>query len=337
MTNELATIDHGGSTLAIQPEQQGFTSMQVSALQHIGVDKASEGDLAVFFHVCQRTGLDPFARQVYMIGRQSSEKDVAGQWVKVVKQTIQTGIDGFRLIGRRAANAANHGLSVSAPEWAKDDGSWRPVWVGAWGLPIAARVTIHRNGEPFTAVALFDEYKQTKYGGELTAMWAQRPAGQLAKCAEALAWRMAFPQDLSGIYADEEMGQADNAPAVRHQPRSGGLASVLTDPSPAPDADAGAGDISTDEASLPVRGDGAGDDSITSSQLKKIGAAMRERGITVREDALAYVESIIGREISSRNDLTKAEASDVIDALETPFGQQPTPEPVEAEWTEGEG
>ena len=334
MSNELATVDHGGSTLAIQPEQQGFTSMQVSALQHIGVDKASEGDLAVFFHVCQRTGLDPFARQVYMIGRQTSEKDASGQWIKVTKQTIQTGIDGFRLIGRRAANAASHGLSVSAPEWAKDDGSWRPVWVGAWGLPIAARVTIHRNGEPFTAVALFDEYKQTKYGGELTAVWAQRPAGQLAKCAEALAWRMAFPQDLSGIYADEEMGQADNAP-VRHQPQSGGLASVLADPSPAPDAGA-------DDAPLPVRGDGddAGEDQpdgITSSQLKKMGAAMRERGLTEREDALAYVESIIGREIASRNDLTKAEASDVIDALETPFAEQPTPEPVEAEWTEGEG
>ena len=87
------------SDLTITDKQDGFTDNQIAALQQMGVQDASQGDLAVFFHEVQRTGLDPFARQIYMIGRRTK---VDGQWV--TKYTIQTGIDGFRLIARRAAD-----------------------------------------------------------------------------------------------------------------------------------------------------------------------------------------------------------------------------------------
>jgi phage recombination protein Bet len=204
MSNEV--VIHGGQTaLAISETQTAFTPQQAAMLEHLGVKDANEADLAVFFHQVKRTGLDPFAKQIYMIGRWSKEG---------TKQTIQTGIDGYRLIGRRAATAAGDTLGVKAPQWAHPDGGWRDVWTPKWGDPVAARVTITRGGETFEAVALFDEYKQTKRDGGLTQMWAQRPAGQIAKCAEALAWRMAFPQDLAGIYTDTEMEQGSNEPAT---------------------------------------------------------------------------------------------------------------------------
>jgi phage recombination protein Bet len=318
----MSIVKAEGSALAIDPHQSNFSPTQVAALQQIGVEHASPGDLSVFFHVCQRSGLDPFAKQIYMIGRNSREL-VDGEWRNVVKQTIQTGIDGFRLIGRRAADRANHAVSVSAPEWAHEDGSWRPVWRKAWGRPVAARVTIHRGGEPFVAVALFDEYAQTKRDGELTQMWAQRPAGQIAKCAEALAWRLAFPQDLSGIYADVEMEQAESHGGQPQAPTSGSGADRAREALGVTQTGGGEGSpaetsVAEGEAGSSPAGNpsSSSPEMITQAQIRKLGVSMKEAGLADRDDALAYVASVIDRQVSSRNELTKDEASRVIDSLE---------------------
>ena len=310
-STELVTHGQASTTLTIDPEQSEFTEQQVSVLRHIGVENASAGDLAVFFHVVKRTGLDPFARQIYMIGRQASE-NVNGQWVKTTKQTIQTGIDGFRLIGRRAADAARVPISLSAPEWAHTDGTWRPVWVAGWGTPVAARVTIFRDGNAFPAVALFDEYKQMKRDGALTSMWATRPAGQIAKCAEALAWRMAFPQDLASVYSEDEMGQADtHAEPAPPAPREGAarmraaLAPVAPDPVADPVEDVQDAEVVDDPPT----------DLITAAQSRAMHAALTSAGLADRATGLAYIAEIIGRVVETSKELTRGEASAVIDAL----------------------
>ena len=56
-------------------------------------------------------------------------------------------------------------------------------------------------------------------------------------------------------------------------------------------------------------------EGITDAQVKMLAASMNERGITDRDDALAYVASVIGREVGSRKELTREEASRVIDSL----------------------
>ncbi|MGQ7788166.1 phage recombination protein Bet [Nesterenkonia sp. K-15-9-6] len=186
----------GTTDLTIQDGQTNFTQAQATALQHMGVRGATQADAQVFFHVCKRTGLDPFAKQIYMIERQG-------------KQTIQTGIDGFRLIADRTTRSTRETLGYEDTQWCGPDGQWRDVWLSE-DPPAAARVVVRRGGERFPGIALFSEYAARKRNGDLTQMWKDRPAGQLAKCAEALALRRAFPQDLSGLYTSDEMQQADN-------------------------------------------------------------------------------------------------------------------------------
>lgn len=200
----VARTEPMGSELAISAGQSKFSPAQRVALAHMGADKAPDEDVDVFFHVCQRTGLDPFARQIYLIGRDESVL-VKGEWKKVPKFTIQTGIDGFRLVARRVADDTGQELGYGDMLWCGRDGVWRDVWLGEPLDLYAAKATVFRAGKPFTHVALLREYAQTKRNGELTNMWATKGANQLAKCAEAGALRKAFPQDLGGVYVDAEM------------------------------------------------------------------------------------------------------------------------------------
>lgn len=191
----------GTGNLALRGDQLDWTDAQRAALAQIGIAEAPPGDQQVFLHVAQRVGLDPFARQIYLIGRKDDKEPSGKKW------TIQTGIDGFRVFSERHPL---YGGELGA-EWCGEDGVWHDVWVGT-KPPVAARFTVVRKDRdhPIRAVAHYSEYVQTKYNGDPNHMWATKPAGQLAKCAEALARRRAFPQDLSSVYTDEEMGHVDN-------------------------------------------------------------------------------------------------------------------------------
>lgn len=207
-----AVIQHPASALAVRGGQDDWTPSQRAALVQLGVDEATDGDLSVFLNYAQRTGLDPFARQIYMIGRWDRQ---AGR----KKWTIQASIDGLRIVAQRSGEYAGQ----VGPEWCGPDGEWRDVWLNQ-EPPVAARVGVMRRGfaQPLYAVALFTEYASTfedrqTHEAKLTGLWATKPAVMIAKCAEALALRKAFPMDLSGLYTAEEMAQADS-PAPAHQP-----------------------------------------------------------------------------------------------------------------------
>ena len=146
----------------------------------------SNDELRLFAYACQRTGLDPFSRQIYAIKRSG-------------KMTIQAGIDGLRSIAERTGQ-----LDGSETLWCGDDGQWQDVWLSS-KPPAAAKTVIYRKGasHPFVGVARFADYNAGQ------GLWSKMPAVMIAKCSEALALRKAFPADLSGVYSTDEMQQMD--------------------------------------------------------------------------------------------------------------------------------
>jgi phage recombination protein Bet len=189
---------------------------QVELIKNTVCKGATNDELSLFIQQVNRTGLDPFNRQIYAIKRWD------GKLGREVMQT-QLSIDGFRLVAQRSGEYAGQ----TPVYWCGKDREWTDLWFEDDGLPKAAKVGVYRRGfaEPIWAVATWDQYAvyiNKKGGGSyVSPMWAKMPALMLGKCAESLALRKAFPMELSGLYTSDEMGQADNpVPGAAEKPRS---------------------------------------------------------------------------------------------------------------------
>ncbi|MEV6132125.1 recombinase RecT [Streptomyces violaceusniger] len=208
------------SAVVLRADQMEFDARQVAALSLIspGLTQAPRAQLAIFFHFCVRSGLDPFARQIYMIGRTNwKAADDPDEPEKT--WTIQTGIDGFRTVAHRAATKAGESISYEDTIYYDSEGNAHEVWLFK-EYPAAVKVTVLRGTSRFPFIARWDEFAPTYYDRKQSAyvvakMWRQMPAHMLRKCAEAGGLRMAAPQDLSGVYVDEEMARADAEAVVR--------------------------------------------------------------------------------------------------------------------------
>lgn len=173
-----------------------FNEEQIKLIKTQIAPEATENELGLFLYQAKRTGLDPLTRQLYCIHR--STKDARGNWVK--KMTIQTSIDGFRVIAERSGDYG---------------GQDEPIFNEQDGKLISCKITVYRfRGEvrypAAVGVAYWSEYCQ-----ESSPMWKKMPHTMLAKVAEALALRKAYPQDLSGLYTGDEMAQTEVAEELK--------------------------------------------------------------------------------------------------------------------------
>lgn len=180
-----------------------LTRSQVNLIKNTVAKGATDNELRLFISVCHATKLNPFLRQVHFVKRWDS---------KLLQEVgvIQVGIDGFRAIAEESGQYAGSDDAIHKDQTEKELVMGK-VKVKK-DVPGSATVTVYKLiGEqryPFTATARWDEY----YPGDKQGyMWAKMPYGQLAKCAEALALRKAFPKLLSGLYVPEEMDQAQTA------------------------------------------------------------------------------------------------------------------------------
>ena len=216
--DEHTTEQEGQLVMVSQEEgpQEMMSREQVELIKRTVAKGTTDDELAIFLHVCKKTGLDPFTRQIHAIKRWNAAEQRESM-------AIQTGIDGYRLT---ASRTGEH-MGTEDAVFDSEEGDY----------PGKASVTVYRlrNGQKcaFTASARWLEYVQVKKDGAPTAMWAKMPFLMLGKCAEALALRKAFPAELSSIYTHEEMMQADNEPPTRavlgtQKPTPIGTASAAT-------------------------------------------------------------------------------------------------------------
>lgn len=184
--SEVAIVNQNASVM------DAYTREQINLIKSTMAKDATDAELKLFLYTANHTGLDPLTRQIHFVKR-------AGQ------MTIQTGIDGYRAIAERSGTLAG----IDDPIFDSEDGPH----------PNKATVKVRRLLNnivcEFSASARWSEYAPT---GNQAFMWKKMPYLMLGKCAEALALRKAFPNNLSGIYTNEEMQQADAQTNLTPQP-----------------------------------------------------------------------------------------------------------------------
>lgn len=173
----------------LETREVTISSEQKELIRKTICKDATDAEMQLFFFDCQRRGTHPLDKLIHFTKRSG-------------KYTPITSIDFFRL---RA-----HGSGVYAGE---DEPVYTTITSGAVDT---CKYTVYRLVKgtrcPWTATARWDEYYP---GDPLGFMWKKMPFLMLAKCAEALALRKAFPAELQGLYVKEEMDQAGLPPRLK--------------------------------------------------------------------------------------------------------------------------
>ena len=164
-----------------------------------GNGQVTDQEVTMFINLCRYQHLNPFLREAYLIkfGNQPA--------------TIVTGKDAImkRAMRNPAYAGQQAGVVILHPESGELEnrmgslvmkgeqlvGGWAKVYVKGYQVPIETAVS-------------FDEYVGLKNDGTINGQWAKKPATMIRKVALTQALREAFPEDLGGLYAPEEMGDA---------------------------------------------------------------------------------------------------------------------------------
>lgn len=169
---------------------------------------AQPESVVMVYEYCKHRQLDPLKKPVHIVPMVVEDK-ATGR--KVMRDVIMPGIQEMRTTAARTAQYAGidppkFGPMVEVEVQNKGKSEYRGIFMQA---PEWCEITVYRlvQGKRygFTHIEYFEEAVARNSYGEINSMWRKRSRGQLSKCAEAGALRKAFPEELGGEYAAEEL------------------------------------------------------------------------------------------------------------------------------------
>lgn len=227
--NQLAPIRSGQEVRAVPHD---LTPAQITLIRKTVAKDCNQDEFDLFVAVCRRLRLDPLRKQIYAFV--FSKDDLTKR-----RMSIITGIDGFRTIAARCGDyrpmetepAIEYDDALKGPDnplgivravvrvWKRSADEWHPVAGEAYWEEFAPFKEDCEAGFDWidTGEVWPDSGKPKKKkvarGEKVRVLdtsgnWGRMGRLMIAKCAEAQALRRGWPDDLSGVYAEEEMARA---------------------------------------------------------------------------------------------------------------------------------
>lgn len=162
-----------------------------------GNGAVTDQEVAMFINLCKYQGLNPLIKDAYLIkyGDQPA--------------TIVTSKDAIMKRAMRNPKYAGHQAGVIV---LKEDGDLdyrtgafllpNEKLIGGWAKTYISGYTV-----PIETAVSFNEYAGRKKDGSLNTMWASKPGVMIRKVALVASLREAFPDELQGMYASEEVAE----------------------------------------------------------------------------------------------------------------------------------
>ncbi|WP_343101394.1 phage recombination protein Bet [Romboutsia sp. MSSM.1001216sp_RTP31141st1_G3_RTP31141_220114] len=195
-TSALALAEYkmdGGQVLTADTVRNYLTS---------GNSKATDQDVLMFIELCKAQKLNPFVRDAYLVkfGSQPAQI-IVGKDVFIKRASENPNFNGMKagiVILDKSGQIQEREGSLKLPG---------EELVGGW-----CEVYLKDKDYPTKALVSFEEYAQKKNDGTLNSMWSSKGATMIRKVAQSQALREAFPNELRGLYQQEEMGRTEKLP-----------------------------------------------------------------------------------------------------------------------------
>lgn len=205
------------NVVALQPQRspRDYTGSQLGLIKRTVAADCNDLEFDLYMEVARRVGLDPFRKQIYAVVYNKKDADKR-------KMAIITGIDGFRAVAARNRDyRPDDEEPVIVYDEAAKDPETNPLGIVKATVK-AYKLSPDNQWHAVVGTAHWDEFAPLKdewawndeKGKRLptgrvtldaTSNWKKMARVMIVKVAEAQALRRGWPEDLSGVYAPEEM------------------------------------------------------------------------------------------------------------------------------------